>query len=132
MRLWHIDLIPMLPRGQLIAQWRELNSIFAKEDNHILINYLYEYPKEDLLLYTNTVIEEMQRRGYQIRAYDKMNHYFKDVKEPESYHPFANHHNNEYLEICFFNLKEKFLRSQKDYNKELYELLEDYYRKSKN
>ena len=28
MRLWRIDLIPYLPRTQLLAQWRELNSIF--------------------------------------------------------------------------------------------------------
>ena len=47
MRLWHYKLIPFLPNSQLIAQWRELNSIFKKQDKHILINYVYEYPKED-------------------------------------------------------------------------------------
>ena len=35
MRLWHIDLIPYLPKSQLLAQWRELNSIFKKQDKHI-------------------------------------------------------------------------------------------------
>lgn len=39
MRLWHCEIIPYLPKTQLIAQWRELNSIFAREDKHILINY---------------------------------------------------------------------------------------------
>jgi len=31
MRLWHYELIPYLQKIQLLAQWRELNSIFAKE-----------------------------------------------------------------------------------------------------
>lgn len=38
MRLWHIDLIPYLPKTQLISQWRELNSVFKKQNKHILIN----------------------------------------------------------------------------------------------
>lgn len=33
MRLWHIDLVKngLLPKSQIIAQWRELNSIFKKK-----------------------------------------------------------------------------------------------------
>ncbi|MEK4229859.1 pyrimidine dimer DNA glycosylase/endonuclease V [Solibacillus sp. FSL H8-0538] len=131
MRLWHIEVIPMLPRGQLLAQWRELNSVFAKEDQHILINYIYEYPKEDLLLYTEAVVGEMQRRGYKIRVYDKMNAYFHGVKKPEPYKLFAHHHNFVYLEICYFNLKEKFIRGQKDYEKGLFEQLEAFYEQKK-
>ena len=51
MRLWHIDLIPYLPDLQLIAQWRELNSIFKKQDKHILINYIYNYDKVFMALF---------------------------------------------------------------------------------
>ena len=127
MRLWHIDIIPMLPRGQLLAQWRELNSVFAKEDKHILINYIYEYPKEDLLLYTLAVIDEMQQRGYKIRAFEKMNCYFDTIEKPEPYQPYQHHHNFEYLEICYYNLKEKFLRGQKDYDEPLFLNLEQLY-----
>ena len=43
MRLWHYKLLPYLPKSQLIAQWRELNSIYKKQDRHILINYIYDY-----------------------------------------------------------------------------------------
>ena len=45
MRLWHYKLIKegLLPDSQLLAQWRELNSIYVKEDKHILINYIYRY-----------------------------------------------------------------------------------------
>jgi uncharacterized protein (TIGR02328 family) len=59
MRLWHIDLIPYLPKSQLLAQWRELNSIFKKQDKHILFNYIYNYDKRYLLNYSQSVMREM-------------------------------------------------------------------------
>lgn len=51
MRLWNYELIEnnLLPNSQAVAQWRELNSIFRKQDNHILINYIYNYNKETLM-----------------------------------------------------------------------------------
>lgn len=126
MRLWHVDLIEYLPKGQLLSQWRELNSVFAKEDKHILINYIYEYPKDDLYLYTEIVLAEMKARGYKVRAYEKMNNYFQDIEEVEAIKPYERHHNDEYLEICYYNLKEKFLRGQKDYEEAMYRKLEQY------
>jgi len=123
MRLWHVDLIAFLPKGQLLSQWRELNSIFAKEDKHILINYIYEYPKDDLFIYTEKVIGEMKKRGYQIRAYEKMNKYFEDLGPVQERSPFKHHHNGEYLDNCFYNLKEKYIRGQKDYEEGLYHQL---------
>lgn len=57
MRLWHYEIIPYLPKSQLIAQWRELNSIFTKQDKHILINYIYNYPKDHLYTYSNLVLQ---------------------------------------------------------------------------
>lgn len=132
MRLWHIATIPYLPKGQLLAQWRELNSIFAKEDKHILINYIYEYPKDDLYAYTQLVIDEMTKRGYTIRTKDKMERYFKDLQPKPIQHPYKRHHNQEYFEICFFNLKEKFIRGQKDYDATQYEALCEYREKQNN
>ena len=105
MRLWHHDLIPFLPRSQLLAQWRELNSVFAKEDQHILINYIYDYPKSDLFTYTELVIQEMEMRGYKIRSFEKMKAYFLHTEKPSTNSIFVHHHNDEYLEICYFNLK---------------------------
>lgn len=124
MRLWHTDVIPALPKSQLLAQWRELNSVFAKEDKHILINYIYDYPREDLLIYTNIVLAEMQRRGIQIRTVDKMARYFDGITAP-NYTPFAKHHDAAYLEICYFNLKEKYMRGQKDYSEEQFLQLQE-------
>ena len=48
MRLWHTSLIKVLPREQLIAQWRELSacagSIQQKgTPNHILVNFIIDY-----------------------------------------------------------------------------------------
>jgi len=120
MRLWHVDLLNYLPKGQLLSQWRELNSIFAKEDKHILINYIYEYSKNDLCVYTEKVIEEMKNRGYQIRSYEKMNKYFENLESVKHVKPFKNHHDNEYLQICYYNLKEKFIRGQKDFEEDKY------------
>ncbi|WP_286923139.1 MULTISPECIES: pyrimidine dimer DNA glycosylase/endonuclease V [Lysinibacillus] len=120
MRLWHVDLLKYLPKGQLLSQWRELNSIFAKEDKHILINYIYEYSKIDLYVYTEKVIKEMKNRGYQIRSYEKMNKYFEHLESVKHVKPFKNHHDNEYLQICYYNLKEKFIRGQKDFEVNMY------------
>ena len=81
MRLWHIDLIPYLPKSQLLAQWRELNSIYAKQDKHILINYIYNYPKEFLKTYSDRVIIEMERRHIKIREMAKYNIFLKMLKQ---------------------------------------------------
>ena len=127
MRLWHYDLLAFLPRSQLLAQWRELNSIYAKQDQHVLINYVYAYDKSHLYVYSQAVMAEMQAQGYTIRSFDKMNAYFDgaDLSDlPERV--FPEHHTLEYVTICYYNLYEKFLRGQKDYAAEQFALLQQY------
>lgn len=80
MRLWHIDLIPYLPKSQLLAQWRELNSIYAKQDRHILINYIYDYNRHYLKAYSDKVIAEMRRREIKIRDLSKYDAYFSGMQ----------------------------------------------------
>ena len=121
MRLWHYKLIRYLPRSQLLAQWRELNLIFRQEPSRILINYIYkdEYKnKKDLLAYSNIVLEAMKNRGYRIN-YGNFDEYFKGVTT-DIVKPFLNHQDDEYLRICFYNLKEKYLRGQKDFSNAQY------------
>lgn len=121
MRLWHYKLIQYLPRSQLLAQWRELNLIFRQEPSHILINYIYkdEYKnKKDLLAYSNIVLEEMKNRGYRIN-YGNFDEYFKGVTT-DIVKPFLNYQDDEYLIICVYNLKEKYLRGQKDFSNAQY------------
>lgn len=129
MRLWHIDLIPYLPKSQLLAQWRELNSIFKKQDKHILINYIYNYSKEYLFTYSCFVIHEMALRNFKVNNINFHN-YFQSL----GYYPLINlnfrfaEHNNEYLTICYYNLKEKYLRGQKDFTKEIWDKLDSFYK----
>lgn len=114
MRLWHKSLIEVLPRQQLLGQWRELNSIYKKEDKHILINFIYEYPKKDLLLYSLKVILTMQRRGYNINLKNFIDYFqIKDYKEMQKIllsnaETFVKKMNKRYLLQCYYNLQEKY------------------------
>ncbi len=102
MRLWHYEIIPYLPKSQLIAQWRELNSIFAKQDKHILINYIYNYPKDYLYSYSFCILQEMKKRGYQIKKWDNYNEYFGSLRlSKPNMSLIYPEHNSEYFEICY-------------------------------
>lgn len=135
MRLWHYKLIPYLPKSQLLAQWRELNSIFKKQDKHILINYVYDYPKIFLYDYSLLIREEMAKRGYKIKSLENHDNYFEWAKFDNNpswmtkRNNYFTEHNNEYLTICYYNLKEKYLRNQKDFTKEVWDKLDYFVRK---
>ena len=118
MRLWHYKLIPYLPRTQLLAQWRELNSIFKKQNKHILINYVYEYDKRALKYYSEIVVNEMTKRGFRITNWTNFENYFRGVVAPalHNFNPFPKHHNDRYLIQCYYNLQEKYDRGQKDFS----------------
>lgn len=117
MRLWHKDLIPYLPRLQLIAQWRECCCICKNladkgTPNHILVNKVLEYPTVDFLCYTNTVLTEMKRRNYKVSEKSRLNfasNYEKiNFQNKNNYKPmFDKWHNERYLIQCLFNLQEK-------------------------
>ena len=127
MRLWHYKLLPYLPKSQLIAQWRELNSIYKKQDKHILINYIYDYDVIELYGYSKMVIKEMEKRGYKIKSFDNYNNLFNQYSFLfYQSKPFKKHHNKEYLEICYYNLKEKYLRGQKDFDSETWNKLKEF------
>ena len=115
MRLWHKDLIPVLPRRQLLGQWREL-CLIAKEihrkgtPNHLLVNKVTEYPPVHLLAYADLVANEMRHRNFKVNfmAFDR---YLPELGE--SYYPtqaelFAGWHTPRYLGQCLFNLEEKY------------------------
>lgn len=113
MRLWHSKLLPVLPDLQLKSQWRELNSIYANQNKHILINYVYSHPKSYLKKYSDAVLDEMHKRGFVIHSMDKYNAYFNGVTASTEDYP---EHNQEYLIICVYNLYEKYIRHQKDFS----------------
>mgnify|MGYP003508851612 CR=1 FL=1 len=134
MRLWHRDLIPYLPKQQLLGQWRELCCIgvaLANDHtpNHILVNPILDYPPEHFEAYCNLVIQEMKKRKMEV--HDKTLHDLQDnvrawrlylnedlpfdyvdrdwslnIGEPI----YFDWHNNRYLKQCYYNLEEKYDR----------------------
>ena len=112
-RLWHKDLIPYLPKNQLLGQWRECCCI-AKNiadngtPNHILVNKIMDYPIEHFIAYTTLVKQEMQKRGYKCDTsrFTKWLEWdaFKILKNEI----FEGWHNTRYLRQCLYNLQEKY------------------------
>ena len=118
MRLWHKDLIPYLPRQQLIAQWRECCAICSNivnkgTPNHLLVNKIMDYSPYDFDVYVCKVISEIRNRGYKIskKAISNYNSNFARIHKimaKENKGVFENWHNDRYLRQCLFNLQEKY------------------------
>ena len=118
MRLWHKDLIQVLPRQQLLAQWRECCCIARNisvngTPNHLLVNKIMEYPFEHFVNYCGIVYDEMQRRGYKCNSWNEYIPYavaeWPDEKARNfSETLFDGWHNDRYLYQCFYNLQEKY------------------------
>lgn len=116
MRLWHKDMIPCLPKKQLLGQWRECcliaSSISANgTPNHLLVNKVLDYPAEHFISYCKYVHDEMNARGYQCDWSRLLPHI---PYKTQCDHPigigvlFSNWHNDRYLKQCFYNLEEKY------------------------
>ena len=125
MRLWHIDIIPYLPNYQLSEQWKVLDLIFRKQPKDILINYIYDYPKEYLLYYSNVVMKELYKRHIIIHDFKNYDEYFKDVTIKESDKFRYLQHNDKYFKLCFCLLYERYIHGQKDYTEDKMEALVD-------
>lgn len=118
MRLWHKDLILVLPRKQLVAQWREC-CLIAKNiaengtPNHILVNKIMSYPLNHFCYYGRLIELEMTKRGYRVKG-DKFDKWLRNENYAVPYpYPtykelFADWHNDRYLKQCYYNLEEKY------------------------
>lgn len=113
MRLWHKDLIPVLPRQQLLSQWRECCCIARNisvngTPNHLLVNKILNYPLTHFHFYANLICEEMERRGYKCdySRFDKWLHVNENHCTTKDL--FAGWHNERYLKQCVYNLQEKY------------------------
>lgn len=113
MRIWHKDLIPVLPRQQLLGQWRELCCI-AKNiaekgtPNHMLVNKVMDYPSVELTLYAQLVFNELRERGYKCDWYKFMQYRSATTIELPKEAIFSGWHNYRYFLQCYFNLQEKY------------------------
>lgn len=112
MRLWHKDLIPVLPRKQLLGQWRECcliakNIAETGSPNHILVNRIMDYPIEHFITYAKLVYAEMTKRGYKC-DYFKFDKWLYSFFIVDIETLFSNWHNERYYWQCYFNLMEKY------------------------
>lgn len=116
MRLWHKDLIKVLPRQQLLSQWRECcciarNIAVNGTPNHLLVNKVLDYPLAHFVAYTELVQNEMTNRGYKTDAnkfygWIAATNYISQYIDSQSI--FKDWHNDRYFNQCFYNLQEKF------------------------
>lgn len=117
MRLWHCDLLPYLPDSQFKGQLRELVAIMHDwrdkgKTNHLLINRVMEYPKNELTEYFwKYAFEYFKRYNKHLDKYVRELVLFCDFstndEETKNKPIFDGWHNKEYLRICMSNLLEK-------------------------
>lgn len=111
--------MPILPREQLVSQWRELSSIASHirdtgTPNHVLVNPIINYPLNHFITYAAYVRAEMTKRGY--RTMDRVWANICSVVDNNDYNivpieeVFPAWHDDEYLRICYWNLYEKHIR----------------------
>lgn len=115
MRLWHYELLPYLPDAQFKGQLRELVAIMHDwrdkgKTNHLLINRVMEYPKNDLVRYF-VHYEALYHKRYNVWLTKQWHEFeaFDDTPLDErSKGCFDGWHNTEYLRVCVCNLYEKY------------------------
>lgn len=127
MRLWHKDLIPVLPDKQLIGQYRELcciakNIAEAGDPNHLLVNKVLNYPSIHFVCYADLVLNEMKFRKIKISEKSFMK-FAINCNKASVYFPstfndliliknkkdiYKGWMNERYLRQCFYNLQEKY------------------------
>lgn len=113
MRLWHYELLPYLPDAQFKGQLRELVAIMHDwrdkgETNHLLINKVMEYPKNNLVayfvyyeaLYHKRYGEWLNKQWEEFKAFNNSSDISRNI--------FEDWHNKEYLRVCVCNLYEKY------------------------
>ena len=121
MRIWHYKLISVLPKKQLVSQWRELMAIKrAIEENgtpnHSLVNIVLDYNIEDFKTYTTLIYAELLNRHFKAKLENyleivnwKCDNFNNDAVKEEN-KVFKGWRNKRYLKQCLYNLQEKYDR----------------------
>lgn len=117
MRLWHIDLLPLLPRQQLLGQHRECCALRGNGwgKNYATVNYVFTYHPQMLFEYHSAVMDEMERRNYNVDLLWRQKKYRgKSCNEDYAqqyyklpYRKRYTEHNEVYLKLCLENLRQK-------------------------
>ena len=122
MRLWHQELIPKLPRQQLLGQHRECCALRGAGwgRKHATVDYVFTHSPEKLVAYHLLIMEEMENRGYKPNLIWKNPNWRGDKIGEDNWIIGTNYsnlvninkiiypeHNDEYLKECIDNLKSK-------------------------
>ena len=114
MRIFHYALLPYLPDLQFKGQLRELVAIMHDwrdkgKTNHLLINKVVEYPKNDFVRYFLEYEVEYHKRydKWLTTAWEEFKAFDDTPIEQRSNGFFNGWHNKEYLRVCMANLYEK-------------------------
>ena len=116
MRLWHEQMIPLLPKNQLLGQHRECCALRGNgwKKKHKTVDYVFSYSPYELFLYHSLVMDEMKKRGYQVSIEWRDKNYrgkiaekYRNLEEKMIDGPIYKEHNQEYLQECIENLREK-------------------------
>lgn len=120
MRIWHRELIRVLPKSQLQSQYRELLAIKGKIEkvgtpNHLLVNKIMKYDTSHLYYYSNLVFDELKNKKvniniekkHELLQYALENSYTNDYISYDNL--FKGWHDDRYLRQCLYNLEEKYV-----------------------
>ena len=115
MRLWHKDLIHVLPKQQLLGQWRECcciarNIAVDGTPNHLLVNKVMDYPAGHFWKYGFLIMQEMERRNYKCN-FERFEQWVDKpyaLIVPDEADLFEGWHNDRDFRQCYYNLQEKY------------------------
>ena len=116
MRLWHEQLIPLLPKNQLLGQHRECCALRGNGWNkkHKTVDYAFSYSSYHLFIFHSLVMDEMEKRGYKVSEEWRDKNYrgktaekYDNLEEKMIESPIYKEHNGEYLLECIENLRNK-------------------------
>ena len=116
MRLWHEQIIHLLPKNQLLGQHRECCALRGNGWNkkHKTVDYVFIYSPYNLFIYHSKIMDEMEKRGYRVSTEWRDKNYrgqkaksYSNLEETNISSPIYKEHNNEYLAECIENLAGK-------------------------
>lgn len=115
MRLWPEKMLPVLPRQQLISQWRECLAIMGAikkngTPNHRLVNKVLNYNCAEFVYYSLEVYDEMIDRGYKPSKVkrDEIQSFDHQAFPVNNKHYEDDWHTERYIKQCLYNLQEKY------------------------
>jgi uncharacterized protein (TIGR02328 family) len=114
MRLWSVDLLEFLPDLQFKGQLREMMLILRDwrdkgHTNHLLINMVMDYPKNDFARYFvhYEAIYHKRYGKWLTKQWEEFKAFDDTPIDKRSKGVFTGWHNKEYLRVCMANLYEK-------------------------